>query len=77
MSEDFWLWAWGAVGALIFAGPVLAMKLNSDPDGDGAADRRRRKLAVELFRKNSTQLLHLQCPSISYSLRIICGIDAV
>ena len=46
MSDAYWLWAWGGVGALIFAGPVLAMKLNSDPGDDAAADRRRRRLAL-------------------------------
>ena len=49
MSEDFWLWAWGALGAVIFAGPVLAMKIYADSAGDAGADHRRRALAALTF----------------------------
>ena len=46
MSEDFWLWAWGAAGAVMFAGASLGAKLFADPGGDTSADRRRRNLAI-------------------------------
>ena len=48
MSESFWLWAWGGVGALIFAGPVLALKLTTIPGEDAAADHREHVRAVAI-----------------------------
>ena len=49
MSENLWLWAWGAAGALLFAGTALGVKLFADPGDDSAADRRRRNLALFSF----------------------------
>ena len=48
MSENFWLWAWGAVGAVIFAGPVLALKLTAVPGEDAAADHREHVRAIAI-----------------------------
>ena len=48
MSETFWLWAWGGVGALIFAGPGLALKLTAIPGEDVAADHREHVRAIAI-----------------------------
>ena len=46
MSEDLWLWAWGAAGAFMLAGVALGTKLFAEPGVDSLADRRRVRLAL-------------------------------
>lgn len=46
MCEDCWLWAWGAAGAVMFAGGALGLKLFADPSTDSESDRRRFRLAL-------------------------------
>lgn len=49
MSEGFWFWAWGAAGALVFAGPTLGLKVWAKPHAGAEEHRRRVRLAIWSF----------------------------